>query len=314
MAAEMAIEGGDEGGDVVLPEAKEDLGALALGLCANCGSALRGPYCYQCGQHVADYHRSVWRLIQDVLANYLNWDNRVFATLGPLLTRPGFLTLEFMAGRRVRFVHPLRLFLFSSAICLLFFHFGKFKLIQSDTTSDRRQTRPASTTAGPQADARPSPAKGGEGFGNRLSRAIEGQVKAQTAAEGEARYNSRVNDYMQRRLSWIGLLLLPIFALLLRFLYWSTDSFYFTHLIFSLHYHTYLFIYFTLYSWFHGWVPGRLASLVLWVPVIYLFQALRRVYGGSRLRTALKLALIEFLHLIALALGLAALGVRSLFA
>lgn len=86
--------------------------------CANCLTPLAGPFCAQCGQHVADYHRSVWRFVADFFDNAFCWDNKLFRTLDPLLKRPGFLTQEFMAGRRVRYVHPLRLFLFTSAICL----------------------------------------------------------------------------------------------------------------------------------------------------------------------------------------------------
>ena len=86
--------------------------------CANCGTPLAGPYCSRCGQHDKDYHRSLWRFLADFLDNTLCWDNKFLLTAKPLLRRPGFLTQEFMVGRRARYVHPLRLFLFTSAACL----------------------------------------------------------------------------------------------------------------------------------------------------------------------------------------------------
>ena len=96
--------------------------------CANCGTPLVGPFCANCGQHVADFHRSVWRFIADFFDNAICWDNKLFRTLGPLFRQPGFLTHEFMVGRRVRYVHPLRLFLFTSAVCLTLLQYSHYKM------------------------------------------------------------------------------------------------------------------------------------------------------------------------------------------
>src|SRR6266568_723097 len=86
--------------------------------CENCGAQLTGRYCAQCGQAAIDYRRSFRHVIVDVLDSFLNWDSKFFATLGLLITRPWRLTNEFLAGRRVRYVHPLRLYLLVS---ILFF-------------------------------------------------------------------------------------------------------------------------------------------------------------------------------------------------
>src|SRR6266852_588074 len=86
--------------------------------CENCGAQLTGRYCTQCGQAAVDYRRSFRHVIVDVLDSFLNWDSKFFATLGLLITRPWRLTNEFLAGRRVRYVHPLRLYLL---VRILFF-------------------------------------------------------------------------------------------------------------------------------------------------------------------------------------------------
>ena len=82
--------------------------------CENCGAALAGEYCAQCGQHAIDYRRSIWRVAIDALDSFLNWDTKFLKSAGILLTRPGKLTNDFNAGRRVRYVHPLRLYLLAS--------------------------------------------------------------------------------------------------------------------------------------------------------------------------------------------------------
>src|SRR5947209_8865004 len=87
--------------------------------CENCGAQLSGRYCAQCGQPAIDYRRSFRYVIVDVLDSFLNWDSKFFATLGLLITRPWRLTNEFLAGRRVRYVHPLRLYLLASILFFL---------------------------------------------------------------------------------------------------------------------------------------------------------------------------------------------------
>lgn len=86
--------------------------------CENCGAELAGPHCAQCGQAAIDYRRSFRQVIVDVLDSFLNWDSKFFATIGLLIVKPWRLTNEFLAGRRVRYLHPLRLYLLAS---ILFF-------------------------------------------------------------------------------------------------------------------------------------------------------------------------------------------------
>jgi len=86
--------------------------------CENCGAQLIGPHCAQCGQAAIDYRRSFRHVIVDVLDSFLNWDSKFFATLGLLIVKPWQLTNEFLAGKRVRYLHPLRLYLLAS---ILFF-------------------------------------------------------------------------------------------------------------------------------------------------------------------------------------------------
>ena len=89
-----------------------------LPYCENCGTPMAGPFCAQCGQAAVDYRRSFRHIIVDVLDSFLNWDSKFFATIGWLIARPWHLTNQFLAGRRVRYVHPLRLYLLVS---ILFF-------------------------------------------------------------------------------------------------------------------------------------------------------------------------------------------------
>ena len=87
--------------------------------CENCGTALAGEFCSQCGQHAIDYRRSLFRVLLDALDSFLNWDTKFLHSLNVLLLRPWQLTNDFNAGRRARYVHPLRLYLIASIIFFL---------------------------------------------------------------------------------------------------------------------------------------------------------------------------------------------------
>ena len=101
--------------------------------CENCGAPLSGPYCGQCGQSAIDYRRSFGQVLVDVLNEFLNWDSKFFATIALLIVKPWRLTNEFVAGHRVRYVHPLRLYLLASILFFFAVNFGA-KGIRFDPT------------------------------------------------------------------------------------------------------------------------------------------------------------------------------------
>ena len=84
--------------------------------CENCGSPLYGEHCFQCGQPTKGLVRHFSSILGDFFDTVFNIDSRVLRTLGPLMFKPGYLSLEYFAGRRVRYVTPMRLFLFMSLV------------------------------------------------------------------------------------------------------------------------------------------------------------------------------------------------------
>lgn len=86
--------------------------------CLNCATPLAGKYCTECGQQNHTYVAPLRGIIGDFVGNHFGFDTKFFRSILPLLFRPGFLSREYAAGRRVRYINPLRLYFFSS---LLFF-------------------------------------------------------------------------------------------------------------------------------------------------------------------------------------------------
>lgn len=97
--------------------------------CANCDAELHGEHCYACGQPTKGLVRHFSSILGDFADTVFNVDGRIFRTLGPLLFKPGFLSLEYFAGRRVRYVSPVRLFVFT---CLIAFLATRFSVDPGD--------------------------------------------------------------------------------------------------------------------------------------------------------------------------------------
>lgn len=95
------------------PHAGEAMhGAHGSGLCLNCGTALKGEFCHECGQ-AGHIHRTLASIGHDLLHGVWHFEGKIWTTLPMLFTRPGQLTRRYIAGERARFVSPLALFLFS---------------------------------------------------------------------------------------------------------------------------------------------------------------------------------------------------------
>lgn len=87
--------------------------------CENCGCEFKGHFCPNCGQEVAEFNRPFGFVLYDFVGNFFAFDTRFFQTFRYLLFRPGFLTVEFFQGRRVRYSPPFRIFVFLSFILFL---------------------------------------------------------------------------------------------------------------------------------------------------------------------------------------------------
>ena len=108
-------------GDPTLTLARKKLAGSAK--CLNCGTELKGPFCYFCGQPDRNFMRFFPALLRDLMEDLLDLDSRFMRTIKPLFFKPGRLTRDYMDGRRFRYAPPMRLYIFSS---ILFFLLAAF--------------------------------------------------------------------------------------------------------------------------------------------------------------------------------------------
>ncbi len=259
--------------------------AVALGTpCANCGAALQGPYCHQCGQLGEDFHRSIGHLLTEGLESLFHFDGRIWRTLPQLVRNPGKLTRDYLDGRRAFQIPPLRMFLV--VLLLVFFcggldrHNDATNLVVVDAKNRSVHTLP---TDGKSDEKE---------WRTELRREIGGE-------DGVAGAKGPVVDWFVDRVvkvranpeqftmvleSWahrLAVLMLPIGALLLAGLFaFQRRFFIFDHVIFTMHSLSFQGL---LVSAFFlvALVSPPLAALLLLAAPAHLFVHMRGVYGAS---------------------------------
>src|ERR1035437_3260277 len=95
--------------------------------CLNCGTQVIGNFCHNCGQENIEPKETVWHLVTHFFEDMTHFDGKFFTSLKDLIIKPGFLSKEYMIGRRVRYLNPIRMYLFTSAIFFLIF-FSLYKI------------------------------------------------------------------------------------------------------------------------------------------------------------------------------------------
>jgi hypothetical protein len=303
--------------------------------CRNCDTGLIGPYCSHCGQRNDEYAVSLHVLARDFADEYLSFDSRLFRTLLNLFFRPGFLTRQYLVGRRERYVRPLRLYIVAS---LLFFlalslvqPLGRvmdgergaemrlseaFGMLTEDGTQPTGPTAadtvavpadPVATGAGEPAARPPDMPQIVDVGPWQIDVGARAERLGGMTFEGLA---AAFRDSFERYLPRMMFLLLPLFALILKLLYVRRRWYYAEHFIFALHVHAFFFAVFLLLLVLPG---GTVLTrvLMLW-GLLYLFIAMRHVYRQSWLKTGLKYLTLTAVYSVALLLTFAGLVVTTL--
>ena len=254
--------------------------------CRNCHEKLGGEYCPRCGQREGRADMRFLDLAGELTGDLLDFDSRLWRTLAYLLFRPGKLTAEFIAGRRARYLPPLRLYLVISFIMFLVMSLGANRIVS--VQEDGEEELSDSVVAGVDLEASSDEANDPNVVPDSIDLAdadspqwlqdvdqrLEGNVDKLRADPGEF-FETLVNYLPQ-----MMFVLLPAFALLLRLVYLLQPFHYLQHLVFSLHYHAFVYLLFLLaqlLELFTVNIDGLLSLGLL----VYLPLALHRCYGSS---------------------------------
>ena len=90
-------------------------------VCLNCGSDVIGRYCHVCGQENIEPKETFGGLVKHFFYDITHFDGNFFSSAKYLLFKPGFLSAEYVKGRRASYLHPIRMYVFTSAFFFLVF-------------------------------------------------------------------------------------------------------------------------------------------------------------------------------------------------
>ena len=109
--------------------------------CLNCGATVFGRYCHVCGQENVVTKESFWSLAKHFAFDILHFDGKFWHTLKYLIVRPGYVARQYCEGKRNSYLHPIRMYLFTSAIFFLLFFALKGEVLQIKQNSLTKKDR-----------------------------------------------------------------------------------------------------------------------------------------------------------------------------
>ena len=253
-------------------------------VCLNCGRAVDGNFCAECGQENTDYRVSLRRLLGDLADEVFQVESRLWRSLWHLLRHPGRLTQSYNAGRRVLYTSPLRLYLLTSVV-----YFGLAAWMPVHPSAVKLQAEPE------VARELPAPKSA---FQRRVRDRLGGLARL---PPDEA--SRRVQAVLVTEMPKVVAVLLPLFALLTMALFRRPRRYFVEHLVAALHGHA------------AGFLLGILALPIRSGPAQALLFAggavwtvifLHEVFGGSWAATIWKTSVVLLVYGIFVSVGLAA--------
>jgi hypothetical protein len=249
---------------------------------------------------------SMREFASETFESFTHADSRLWRTLWLLISKPGFLTVEFLEGRRARYLPPFRLYLVLSVVLFLAAAAVNHKTVIIGvglTTSDSGSVEGVQLETARAADETPA---------QRAERLCAGANFEVGSKSWEPRFREGCRklvldggkafiENFYHNLPRALFLLLPIMALVMKLLYWR--RYYVEHLLFFIHNHAFTFVLFTLFtlgtaisSW--TWLIVLYVLIVLFYPPIYTYRAMRRVYPQRRWITRLKFVALACAYLV----------------
>jgi len=275
--------------------------------CLNCGTPLAPShmFCPMCGQTNHDLNVPVRHFFEEAVEGMFHFDMKSVRTVLALSWKPGFVTSEFNKGKRVRYVAPVKMYVFISFI---------FFLLLSFRSGKPEAVPPAESSSPPMVITF-------YGLNSQDLRGLQ-KTKLDSVMQSHTIALTMVNKYLVRqlwRISTVGLegfshllvkgisymmfALMPLFALFVFLLNRKKAQYYIGTLIFSIHYHSFVFLLLTFILMVDMLTE---ASLILVLPLIicplYLYLALRHMYADSRGKAIGKTFLIGVLQFISMAM------------
>lgn len=253
-----------------------------LKYCTNCESSLdqQEHFCPECGQKNLDRKVSFWVFVGDFFREEFNLNNRLLISLKNLIVKPGFLTVEFMEGKRRSYIRPSQMFLIAGFLC---FFVLSFQIDQQVGDIEKGSVNIVDTDV---FDASP------DSPDNPFKIYIRSHIE-----EANDDPKKFIVNTLQK-LPLVLLIILPVFALFQKLVYVRHRIYFVEHLVFLLHVHTFMFLLIFAGGILMFFLPPEYLFYIPLTMLLYLFIAFRRVYQQGFWKTTFKFSLLFWVYMI----------------
>lgn len=279
-------------------------------------------YCPNCGQENHTHKVPIKHYLVELLESVFHFDTKIFVTLRDLLFKPGEITNNYNQNKRARYVPPLRIYIFISFIFFVVLSVSnnhiserlnvlsedddtvKFEL-NTDLTEDKdtsghyllKEIRKTNGEDDHLFDEYFKARKKEVFWYNR--NVYKNLVKRKAGIFSQEEFLHK----LYKNISWLMFFLMPVFAIYLRLIYLRRKQYYSEHLIFSIHFHSILFIILTIWV-LQGMLKWHLGIYLFLVIMAYLVLSLKKVYTQSWKRTIFKSLFLTIVYSFTLAVML----------
>lgn len=320
---------------------------LPLVICQNCETEFKGNYCPHCGQSTKEFDRPFQVLIYDFTGTIFAFDTKFFKTIKAILLTPGKFSMEYMAGKRARYMKPLQFYVFVSFLFFLLLNITTSKFVERSYLESpaidsvnidsivqyelNKALKPSYLKIAGLDTLKLKPRKPKEKFFsaerlNEVKEKLHEMLEEKDNSETEIRV---INNMIQlvsypavfistfyKYLSWSFFIVMPMFALWLWLFYRKKRRFYWGHFIYSLEIHSATFIIFSLIILIKLIFPDKTIhweNYLYWLIPINFFFGMKKYYGRSYVRTFFNIAFLFIIYSFSVSMTMVGVLLLSIF-
>jgi hypothetical protein len=270
-------------------------------VCLNCGTTVPLRYCGLCGQENIEPHENFSNIAAHFLVDIFHFDSKFFATTKYLFIRPGFLSKEYSLGKRESYFHPIRMYLFTSALFFfVFFTFfapGEVKIEANHSAAKAEHQQMENQNSALQ--SRES---------NWMFESVRKKMIEISSGGNSDHMLASIIDKFLHKLPYLLFVSLPMYAFYLSLIYRRLKGvFYSDHAVFLIHIYIFTFI-LLLFIMAMVLLLPRIGVDITWFiflvlaiyAAVYVYLAMLRFYKQGRVKTLIKFILFNLLSMISL--------------
>jgi hypothetical protein len=293
--------------------------------CLNCNYVVENRFCPNCGQENVDTRKTFHHLFIHFFEDLTHYENSFWKTIRNLILRPASLTKEYLSGKRMSYLAPVRLYIFISFATFLTISLAPDQElengpVQIDLNDNKIKQDSIKNIVLKENKNSLNPLKELKSLDSiqkfnpeyeKMPDFIHGIVKKSIhvlESNSNEELGAKFKESFIHNFPKALFIYMPIFAFFLWLFHSKKKWYYFDHGIFTLHYFSFLLLSYLiikltniiLYAFGENMISNVLSGIIGFIGFVwafyYFFPAHHRFYGCSRRKSVLKGVLLFFIN------------------